>query len=277
MTSRERWAADELAVGLPSWRLGPTLDRLCATLAAAADVPPLDRIAAFDNDGTLACEKPAPSVRAYLAHLVPDADPRDGHDTERLLATALAGLTPEQAAALAGDFLSRARHPRFHLRYPQVAYRPMLELVQLLRRLEFTVYVVSDGSRDFLRVLAPTAYGIRREHVIGSEAAITWQGGRLRREDRVVPLDDGPGKPAHLWDRAGQLPLLAVGNAEGDIELLESAQHALLLRHDDAQREYAYDDEQLLARARDLNWTVISMRRDFAHLWPTVPEGQGRA
>lgn len=88
----------------------------------------------------------------------------------------LAGLTPKQATDTASDFLLKARHPRFHLPYPQIIYAPMLELVQLLHRLDFTVYLVSDGSRDFLRVMAPTAYGIRPEHVIGSEAVISWQG-----------------------------------------------------------------------------------------------------
>ncbi len=114
-----------MAAALPSWRPGQTRDWLCTTLASAVDVPPLDRIAAFDNDGTLACEKPAPSVRAYLAHLVPGAHPADGHDTERLLAAALAGLAPVQAADKASEFLARARHPRWGLPYPQliVPYR----------------------------------------------------------------------------------------------------------------------------------------------------------
>ena len=236
-------------------------------LASAVEVPPLDRVAAFDNDGTLACEKPAPSVRAYLAHLVPDAHPADGHDTERLLAAALAGLTPAQAADTAGTFLASARHPRFGLPYPQLIYRPMLELVRLLHRLDFTVYMVSDGSRDFLRVMATTAYGIRPEHVIGSEAVISWQGGQLWRESRVIPLDDGPGKPVHLWDRAGRLPLLAVGNAQGDIELLDSARYAMLVHHDDAEREYAYDDDEALSAAHSRGWTTVSIRDDFAEVF----------
>ncbi len=261
------WGEGALAAELPSWRPGPTRDWLCATLVSTLEVPPLDRVAAFDNDGTLACEKPASSVRAYLRQVAPAAQPKDGHDTERLLAEALAGLTPLQAAARAGDFLAAARHPRFHRPYPDLTYQPMVELVRLLRRLEFTVFVVSDSSRDFLRVMAPAAYGLAPEYVIGSEAEINWQGGQLRRQRRVIPLDDGPGKPAHLWDRAGRLPLLAAGNAKGDIELLESARHALLVRHDDADREYAYDDQEALAAASSRGWTVVSMREDFAEVF----------
>lgn len=79
----------------------------------------------------------------------------------------------------------------------------------------------------------------------------------------MIPLDDGPGKPAHLWDRAGRLPLLAVGNAQGDIELLDSAQHAMIVRHDDAEREYLYDDQDALSAARSAGWTIISIRYDF--------------
>ncbi len=261
------WGHGELVAALPSWRPGSTRDVLVAFLASMVEVPILDRVAAFDNDGTLACEKPAPCVRAFLAHVAPDAEPKDGHDTERLLARALAGLTPQEAAARAADFLAQARHPRFQRPYTDLVYQPMRALVHLLHRLSFTVYVVSDGSRDFLRVMAPTAYGVRPEHVIGSEARIRWVGGGLRRDGGLVPLDDGPGKPAHLWDRAGRLPLLAVGNAKGDIELLDSAQHALLLRHDDADREYAYEDQDALSAARTGGWTVVSMRQDFAQVF----------
>lgn len=83
----------------------------------------------------------------------------------------------------------------------------------------------------------------------------------------MISLDDGPGKPAHLWDRAGWLPLLAVGNAKGDIELLDSARYAMLVRHDDADREYAYDDDEALSAAHSGTWTILSIRNDFAEVF----------
>jgi phosphoserine phosphatase len=267
MGGRVGWGLSELAAALPSWRPGPTRDWLCTTLASTVDVAPVDRVAAFDNDGTLACEKPVSSAHAFLEHLVPDAHSANGHEVQRLLVTALAGLTTQEAAHQAEDFLREARHPRFLVSYTQVVYRPMLELLQLLHRLDFAVYMVSDSSRDFLRVMAPAAYGVPAEHVIGSEARISWQGGQLWRENQLIPLDDGPGKPAHLWDRAGRLPLLAVGNAKGDIELLDSAEHAMLVRHDDADREYAYDDLPALTAARSAGWRVVSIRDDFAEVF----------
>ncbi|MBI4899693.1 MAG: haloacid dehalogenase-like hydrolase [Actinobacteria bacterium] len=267
MGAQRRWGLDELAASLPSWRQGATLDWICTTLASVQDVPPVDRVAAFDNDGTLACEKPASSTRAYLLHLDPDAHPTDGHDVQRLLAKTLAGLTTDEAQSRAETFLRDARHPRFHVPYSQVVYRPMLELVRLLHQLDFAVYMVTDSARDFLRLMAPTAYEIPLGHVIGSEAVMTWDGGRLRRESRMNPLDDGPGKPAYLWDRAGRLPLLAVGNATGDIELLDSARHAMLVRHDDADREYDYEDPETLSAAARGGWTVVSIRDDFAEVF----------
>lgn len=257
------WTVDAIAAALPSWRPGRTKDWLCGVLSQALDAPPTERVAAFDNDGTLACEKPKSTTRAFLLHLNPDAQPADGHEVQRLLAQALAGLTVDEAAERARAFLAEARHPRYGVPLTHLVYRPMRELVQLLHRLDFAVYIVTDSSRDFLRQMTPDAYGIPVDHVIGSEAVVTWQDGTLRRESRMIPLDDGPLKPGYLWDRTGRLPLLAVGNAHGDIELLESARHAMLVRHDDAEREYVYDEPQALSAARDRGWTVVSMRDDF--------------
>ena len=120
-----RWGVGELVAELPSWRPGTAPEWLCATLLSTLEVSPVDRVAAFDNDGTLACEKPASSVRSFLGHVAPGADPGDGHDTERLLAAALAGLTPRQASSRAAAFLAEARHPRFHRPYPALTYQPM--------------------------------------------------------------------------------------------------------------------------------------------------------
>ncbi|MGD0604207.1 MAG: hypothetical protein ABSA53_11475 [Streptosporangiaceae bacterium] len=119
-----------------------------------------------------------------------------------------------------------------------------------------------------MRVIAGPAYGLRRERVIGPEVQIQSVDGRLVRTARPVPLDDGPGKPAHLWDRTGTQPVLAAGNAAGDIEMLRAARFALVIHHDDAVREYAYDDQQILDAAAEGGWTVLSMRDDFARLWP---------
>jgi phosphoserine phosphatase len=120
-----------------------------------------------------------------------------------------------------------------------------------------------------MRVIAGPAYGLRREQVIGSEVQIQAVNGRLVRTATSVLMDDGPGKTVHLWDRTGTQPVLAAGNAAGDIDMLRAARFALAVHHDDDVREYAYDDPQILSAAAAGGWTVLSMRDDFARVWPT--------
>lgn len=269
---------------LPSWRDGPATGSLvtflCAVTEGSTAVPTEQRIAAFDNDGTLACEKPETALAAFLRDrsALPTLGAQDteglpsGHEVLRRVAALFGGTTTQDYDTQARAFLTTARHPRFRRPYPTLTYRPMLELITLLHRLDFRVYLCSDTSRDFLRTMAGAAYGLSREQVIGSEVAIRWQDGNLRRSATPLPLDDGPGKPAHIWDRTGAQPLLAAGNAVGDIEMLEAARHALVVHHDDPIREYAYNDAQILTAAAQHGWTVLSMRHDFTDVWsPSTP------
>jgi hypothetical protein len=145
--------------------------------------------------------------------------------------------------------------------------------VQLLQALEFSVFMCTDSSRDFMRVMAGPAYGLPRAQVIGSEVQIRSVNAQLVRTATPVPMDDGPGKTVHLWDRVGRLPVLTAGNAAGDIAMLEAARFALVVNHDDPAREYAYEDPQVLAKAGEHGWTVVSMRTDFAQLWPSGRAG----
>jgi phosphoserine phosphatase len=214
-------------------------------------LPVGDRVAAFDNDGTLACEKPHTALAGFL-----------------LDRAAAAGTA---APEVTSGYLGEALHPRFRRPYPMLTYQPMLELISLLHALDFSVFMCTDSSRDFMRVMAGAAYGLRRERVIGSEVAIQAVDGRLVRTAMPVPMDDGPGKPVHLWDRTGTQPVLAAGNAAGDIDMLQAARFALVVHHDDNVREYAYDDLQILDAAAERGWTVLSMRDEFARVWPADP------
>ena len=117
-----------------------------------------------------------------------------------------------------------------------------------------------------MRPVSEQMYGIPRERVIGSVTTVQYRGGELyRTKDVEQPVDDGPGKPEHIWMRTGRKPLLAGGNADGDMPMLETARFGLLIRHDDASREFAYDTgaEKALAEAGTLGWTVVSMHDDF--------------
>ncbi len=276
-----RQAVAAAASALPSWRSGPARDALVEFLwevtEGPAPVPREERIAAFDNDGTLACEKPHTAMAAFLI----DENIRagdgpvaigSGHEVLRELGTLFDGATTAAYEQRARSFLAEALHPRFERRYPALVYRPMHELLVLLHQLHFSVFVCSDSSRDFMRVLAAPAYDLPRERVIGSEVRIELRDGELIRTATPVPLDDGPGKVVHIWDRAGHAPLLAAGNAVGDIEMLDAARMALLVHHDDPDREYEYVDERVLDAAARGAWTVLSMRDDFEVLWNSDPD-----
>jgi hypothetical protein len=142
----------------------------------------------------------------------------------------------------------------------------MCELIELLMAAEFGVYICSPGSRDFVRVVAQEMYGIDRQHVIGSGTILEYRHGEVYRAGTVEqPVDDGPGKPVHIWARTGRKPLLACGNADGDAAMLRTARFGLLIRHDDAGREFAYDAgaEKALTKAKERGWTVVSMQNDF--------------
>lgn len=150
--------------------------------------------------------------------------------------------------------------------YVELVYRPMLELFELLRANDFRVFVCSGGGRDFMRVFAEETWGIYKENVIGSAAAYTYADGKLVRASGTLGgLDLGPGKPEHIFATTGRLPLFAGGNADVDIEMLESARFALLVAHDDEEREFSYTAgaESALGMAEEVGWTVVSMKDDW--------------
>ena len=154
----------------------------------------------------------------------------------------------------------------------------MVELLAFLTANGFTTYIVSGGGRDFMRPISQEVYSIPRERVIGSATALTYvsdaRGGTVTRKIEPDYLDDGPEKPIRIWSRIGRRPLLAAGNSNGDIEMLEYTRHAdrpslqLLVLHDDGEREFAYTggSEKALEQAANDDWTVVSVKSD----WETV-------
>jgi phosphoserine phosphatase len=308
--------ASGLAGGLASWRDGPARRAIVEFVAnvCGADgedaVPLEERVAVFDNDGTLWCEKPMPiQLDFILRRLVAmaEAEPalrerqpwkaayeRDygwlsavmtehyaGDETNvKVLAAGVlaahAGISVEDFEAQAGDFLRTAQHPTLGRGYLGVTYRPMLELLAYLAANGFSNYIVSGGGRDFMRPISQEVYGIPRERVIGSTAALAYtnddHGGTITHQAQADYLDDGAEKPIRIWSRIGRRPLLAAGNSNGDVPMLHFTQHRdksflrLLILHDDAKREFAYTTgaEQALAQGERDGWTVISIDRDWA-------------
>ena len=173
-----------------------------------------------------------------------------------------AGISVDDFEAQAHSFLHTGRHPTLDRAYLECAYAPMVELLQYLEANGFANYIASGGGRDFMRPISDEMYGIPRDRVIGSSTALDYmsddRGGTIMRKPEADVLDDGPQKPIRIWSRVGRRPLLAAGNSNGDIPMLDFAHHAdkpflrLLVLHDDADREFDYTTgaEASLERAR---------------------------
>jgi len=282
---------------LPSWHGTPTKRSIVEFVAAVTDpdspdfVPERDRVAVFDNDGTLWTEQP---VYAQLVFAI-DRAAELGHPTSldklqaggmaaliELVALTHAGITTAEFDDLCRNWLASARHPRFGRPYPQTVYQPMLELLGLLDRSGFSCWIFSGGGTDFMRAWAGDVYGVPQHRVIGSvgetEFRIGAGGPELVKTPKVQVIDDGPQKPSSIHRHVGQRPILAAGNTDGDLAMLQwtaASPHRtlqLVVHHTDAEREYAYDvdpilgsgTDQILAAAADHQWTVIDMAADWA-------------
>lgn len=294
---------------LSSWRDGPAKRAIVDFVRSATEdgpgfVPVADRIATFDNDGTLWVEQPMPpqfdfvfrkwaeevkddpslgGEQPYKAIIEKDEAFFEGIATQdpTVVATLLeafarswAGTTPEEFDAQVRVWLTAVNQPRFGVPYVKLVYQPMLELLDYLKANDWRVFVCSGGGRDFMRVFAEETWGIYKERVIGSAAAYTYADGKVvRSEELLGSLDLGPGKPEHIFAQTGRLPAFAGGNADVDIEMLEAARFALLINHDDAEREFAYTKaaERSLAKAGELGWTVVSIRNDWSTVFAAGP------
>lgn len=303
---------------LTLWNIAPARQAILDFVTAVTDpggpnfVPTADRIATFDNDGTLWCEKPAysqlffairrlkalaasdptlldlPAYRAaaigdlaYFESLYPD----NLTELRKLLFDTHAGMTQAEFETQAYQFLSQQVHPRYGVPFKRLVYQPMVELIRYLEAHDFKVFIVTAGGMSFVRPVSEEIYGIPRERVIGSnirfESRMTEHGPVLyRRPGLIDPIGDGPGKPVNIELHIGRKPILAAGNADGDIHMLWYSQThpykslQLLLHHDDPEREYAYDAgaERALQLATERNWQVISMKRDFFRVFPFTAE-----
>jgi phosphoglycolate phosphatase-like HAD superfamily hydrolase len=262
---------------LPSWRPGPTRDALVAFLEAASEVGEEQRVACFDNDGTLWCERPTYVQFDFLLDALGKAvhaDPRLADQPEfaallsgdqtaigqlglERIALALTGLfqgaSPEEFTSRVRDFMATAPHPTLGRPLRSNTYVPMLELVAELRRRDFSVFIVSGGGTEFVRAVSQELYGVPPEAVVGSlidydfVPATADAGPSLTRANRLVGVaNEGAVKVTNIQTQLGRRPILAAGNSGGDREMLEWAAGgagptlALLVDHDDEAREFRY-------------------------------------
>lgn len=311
---------------LPSWRDGPSkkaiLEFVERTTDAKGDafIPPDERVAVLDNDGTLWAEKPAYFQLLFaLDRLVAlaDADPawagdepyasilaaarsgggaaalaatlKGGRDSiAKVVAVTHAGLTTDEFAAEARRWLATARHPDRGERFAELAYRPMLEVLDFLGANGFRPYIVSGGGLEFVRALAGYRYGIPPERVIGSTGGLiierTGDPISLVKTPELVFIDDGDGKPIAIERSIGRRPVIAFGNSDGDLAMLEwtaagaGPSLCVLVHHTDAAREWAYDRESPVGRldraldeAGRRGWTVVDMAREWETVFGTQP------
>lgn len=273
---------------LPSWNAGATKDSVIAfvtgvTTEGGADfVAPDDRIAVFDNDGTLWAEQPGyfqlffalDRVKA-LAPEHPDwattepfasilkgdiehAFANGEKDIAKVVGATHSGLTTDQFAAVVKDWITTAKHPTKGVPYTDMVYQPMLELLSYLRANGFKTYIVSGGGIDFMRVFTEDVYGIPPEQVVGSSGKLKFDivDGRpvLLKQPDIDFIDDGPGKPVGIQTHLGVKPIAAFGNSDGDLQMLQytclppGPDFCLYVHHTDAEREWAYDRESHIGK-----------------------------
>ncbi|MFV8162838.1 HAD family hydrolase [Mycobacterium sp. 134] len=294
---------------LDSWNDGPTKSAIVDFVGRVSEqVAPEERVAVFDNDGTLWCEKPAYIQLDFLVRRLAEqaaADPAlaarqpyqaaaagdlawfgdavtkhyNGDDSAlKILAggilSAYAGMSVEDHADQIKAFFAEAQHPTLDRPYTTCGYLPMVELLRYLEANGFINYIVSGGGRDFMRPVTTSMYGIPPERVVGSSVGLDFVDGQLKTTATPEFLNDGPVKAVRIWGRVGRRPIFAAGNSNGDIQMLEytaggaGPSLGLLVRHDDAEREFDYTAgaEKALGLAADRGWAVASMRHD----WTTV-------
>ncbi len=299
---------------LPSWNDGATKKAITdfvarVTMQGGAEfVPPAERVAVFDNDGTLWCEQPEyfqalfafDRVRAmapehpewketepFKSFLAGDKEALAALGEKALLVlveTAHSGMTADVFAKSVADWLAQARHPRFNRPYNELVYQPMLELLGYLRSTGFKTFIVSGGGVEFMRVWADKAYGIPPEQVVGSSGVVKFEIGadgkpELMKLPKVEFVDDGPGKPVGINRFIGRRPIFAFGNSDGDWQMLQwtsagsGARFGGIVHHTDAEREYAYDRQSTVGKL-DKAWDDARQRGwtvvDMKQDWKTV-------
>ena len=304
---------------LPSWNDGPAKNAIVDFVGRVTNkqgkdfVPPAERIATFDNDGTLWAEQPMYFQFAFALDRVKALAPQHpewkdkepfasllGGDVKAALAggeralleivmATHAGMTTEEFEKIVNDWVATAKHPVTKRPYTEMVYQPMLELLAYLRQNGFRTYITSGGGIEFMRPWVERVDGIPPEQVIGSSIKLKYEvrEGRpvLVRLPEIDFIDDKEGKPVAIQKFIGRRPLMAFGNSDGDLEMLEWTAAAdgpsfcLLVHHTDAVREWAYDRmshvgrlDKALDEAGRRGWTIVNMKDDWGRIYPPPHE-----
>jgi phosphoserine phosphatase len=299
---------------LPSWNNGQVKESIIKFVADVTTqgspdfVPVAERIAVFDNDGTLWSEKPFYNQFAFIVDRVKEMAPQHPEwrkqqpfkailegDKETLAASGMegllqltmathAGITTAEFTEIVKDWIGKAQHPRFNRLYTQMVYQPMLELLTYLRSNGFKTYIVSGGGIDFMRPWTEKVYGIPPEQVIGSSIKTKFEirEGKpvLVRQAEIDFIDDKEGKPVGINKFIGRRPILAFGNSDGDLEMLQWTEAGdgltmmAIIHHTDGEREWEYDRNSLVGKldkaldiARSQGWLIVDMKKDWRQVF----------
>ena len=300
---------------LPSWNDGKAKQSITAfvekvTKEGSADfVPPAERIATFDNDGCLWAEQPMYFQFFFALDRIKILAPRhpEWKDKEpfasllkgdmksalaggeaslvQIVMATHAGLTTEEFEKAVTDWLATAKHPKTGRPFTEMVYQPMVELLAYLRANGFKTFIVSGGGIEFMRPWTEKVYGIPPEQVIGSSGGLKYElrDGKpaLVKLPEIAHNDDKEGKPVGIQRHIGRRPIMAFGNSDGDLQMLQwtaagaGPRFCLYVHHDDAAREWAYDRESHIGKldkgldeAAAKNWTVVSMKGDWKNIYP---------
>jgi phosphoglycolate phosphatase-like HAD superfamily hydrolase len=303
---------------LPSWNDGASKRAVVAFVEKVTNegrpdfVPVAERIATFDNDGTLWCEQPIyfqvmfamDRVKAtakdhpewkdkepFKSVLSGDKKQLAAVGEKGLLEIVVAthsGMTVDEFHSTVREWMRSARHPRFDRPYNTCIYQPMVEVLAYLRANGFKTFIVSGGGVEFMRPWVEEAYGIPPEQVVGSSGVVKFElrddRPLLVKEPKVEFIDDGPGKPVGINRFIGRRPIMAFGNSDGDLQMLQYTtmgesggrpRFGLIVHHTDAEREYAYDRQSLVGKldkaldeAAERGWTVVDMKADWTTIFP---------
>jgi phosphoglycolate phosphatase-like HAD superfamily hydrolase len=305
---------------LPSWNDGAAKSAILEFVERVTDekssgfVPAPERIATFDNDGTLWSEQPMYFQAIFALDRVRAmaADHPEWRDTEpfqsaiagdmkglmasgmagveKVLLAAHANMTAEDFAGSVRDWVQTAKHPLTGQPYDEMVFQPMLELLVYLRANDFKTFIVSGGGIDFMRVFSEEVYGIPPEQVVGSsiEAELEMRDGvpTIVKKGAGLFVDDKAGKPVGIYQHIGRRPILAGGNSDGDLQMLQyttisrgasdkTPRLGILVHHTDADREFAYDREahfgrldKALDEATERGWIVVDMKKDWSRIYP---------
>jgi len=297
---------------LPSWNEGQIKTNMTTFVKAVSDknspdyVDVKDRIAVFDNDGTLWAERPVyfqlyfamdrvkalasehpewkttEPYKSVLENDMAGVMKSGEHGLVTLVNATHSGMDVETFKSEVKEWLKTTKHPTKNRPYTDLIYQPMMELIKYLEANDFKVYIVSGGGIDFMRAFVPEMYGIPEEYIIGSMGKVHYKEGKIIKDDEIHFIDDKETKPVAIYRTIGKRPVAAFGNSDGDFAMMEyteaNKKHKTLqlyVHHTDDKREWAYDRKSHIGKldkgldyAKEHNWTIVDMKNEWKVVYP---------